>query len=74
MDIFDAAGIKKPEISLPVRGSTLRDVKKMKNKNLGLELVEKILNDEINIRLKFNTPRARVSLEMLETDHQEVPE
>jgi type I restriction enzyme R subunit len=53
VDIFDAAGIKKPEISL-LSEEFLQEVREMKHKNLGLELLKKILNDEIKIRLKFN--------------------
>jgi len=53
VDIFDAAGIKKPDISL-LSEEFLQDVKDMKHKNLGLELLKKILNDEIKVRLTYN--------------------
>ncbi len=65
VDIFDAAGIKKPEISL-LSEEFLQDVKGMKNKNLSLELLKKILNDEIKVRLKFNITEGKNLLEMLE--------
>lgn len=65
IDIFDAAGIKKPDISL-LSEEFLLDVKEMKNKNLGLELLKKILNDEITTRLKFNVVEGKKLLEMLE--------
>ena len=39
----------------------------MKNRNLGLELLKKILNDEINVRLKFNITEGKSLLAMLET-------
>jgi len=65
VDIFDAAGIKKPEISL-LSEEFLRDVKDMKNKNLSLELLKKILNDEIRVRLKFNLTEGKSLLDMLE--------
>ncbi len=65
LDIFDAAGIKKPEISL-LSEDFLRDVKDMKHKNLGIELLKKILNDEIRVRLKFNITEGRSLLAMLE--------
>lgn len=65
VDIFDAAGIKKPDISL-LSEEFLKDVKEMKNKNLGLELLKKILNDEIKVRLKFNITEGKNLLEMLE--------
>jgi type I restriction enzyme, R subunit len=66
VDIFDAAGLKKPDISL-LSEEFLQDVKEMKNKNLGLELLKKILNDEIKVRLKFNIVEGKNLLQMLET-------
>lgn len=65
VDIFDAAGIKKPDISL-LSEEFLQDVKAMKHKNLGIELLKKILNDEIRVRLKFNITQGKNLLEMLE--------
>lgn len=65
VDIFDAAGIKKPDISL-LSDEFLQDVKEMKHKNLGVELLKKILNDEIKVRLKFNITEGKKLLEMLE--------
>ncbi len=38
----------------------------MKHKNLGFELLKKILNDEIRIRLKFNITEGKNLLDMLE--------
>jgi type I restriction enzyme, R subunit len=66
IDIFDAAGIKKPDISL-LSEEFLQDVKELKNKNLGLELLKRILNDEIKVRLKYNLTEGKNLLEMLET-------
>ncbi len=65
VDIFDAAGIKKPEISL-LSEEFLQEVREMKHKNLGLELLKKILNDEIKVRLKFNLTEGKKLLNMLE--------
>jgi type I restriction enzyme R subunit len=65
VDIFDAAGIKKPNISL-LSEEFLQDVKEMKHKNLGMELLRKILNDEIKARLKFNIIEGKNLLDMLE--------
>jgi len=65
IDIFGAAGIKKPDISL-LSEEFLQDVKDMKHKNLGLELLKKILNDEIKVRLKFNITEGKNLLDMLE--------
>lgn len=66
VDIFDAAGIKKPEISL-LSEEFLQEVKSMKNRNLSLELLKKILNDEIKVRLKFNLTEGKSLLDMLES-------
>jgi type I restriction enzyme R subunit len=65
VDIFDAAGIKKPDISL-LSEEFLQDVKAMKHKNLGIELLKKILNDEIKVRLKFNITQGKNLLDLLE--------
>lgn len=66
IDIFDAAGIKKPEISI-LSEEFLLEIQGMKHKNLALELLKKILNDEIRSRSKTNLVRSRALLEMLET-------
>ena len=65
VDIFDAAGITKPDISL-LSEEFLQDVKEMKHKNLSIELLKKILNDEIQVRLKFNITEGKNLLDMLE--------
>jgi len=65
VDIFDAAGIKKPDISL-ISEEFLLEVKEMKHKNLGVELLKKILNDEIKVRLKYNITEGKKLLDLLE--------
>jgi type I restriction enzyme, R subunit len=65
VDIFDAAGIKKPEISL-LSEDFLQEVKDLKHKNLGVELLKKILNDEIRTRLNFNITEGKKLLDLLE--------
>ena len=65
VDIFDAAGIQRPDISL-LSEEFLQEVKDMKHRNLGIELLRKILNDEIKARLKFNITEGKNLLEMLE--------
>ena len=68
IDIFEAAGIDKPEISgLEVLSDEfLLEVKGMKHQNLALELLKKLLNDEIRTRSKTNLVISRKLLEMLE--------
>ena len=66
IDIFEAAGMVKPEISI-LSDEFLLEVKGMKHKNLALELLKKILNDEIKTKAKTNLVKSRKLLEMLET-------
>jgi type I restriction enzyme R subunit len=69
IDIFEAAGIDKPEISgLEVLSDDfLMEVKGMKHQNLALELLKKLLNDEIKTRSKTNLVTGKKLLEMLES-------
>ncbi len=65
IDVFDAAGIKKPDISI-LSEDFLAEIKGMKRKNLALELLKKILNDEIKTRSRMNLIQGRKLSEMLE--------
>jgi type I restriction enzyme R subunit len=65
VDIFDAAGIKKPDISI-LSDEFLAEVKGMKHKNLALELLKKLLNDEIKARQKTNIVQSKKFSEMIE--------
>jgi len=65
IDIFDAAGVKKPDISI-LSDEFLMEVQGMKHQNLALELLKKILNDEIKARARTNLVRSKKLLEMLE--------
>ncbi|MCL4550130.1 MAG: type I restriction endonuclease subunit R [Bacteroidetes bacterium] len=69
IDIFEAAGLEKPEISkLEILSDEfLLEVQGMKHKNLAIELLKKLLNDEIKIRAKSNIVVSRKLLEMLES-------
>jgi type I restriction enzyme R subunit len=64
IDIFDAAGIKKPDISI-LSDEFLAEVKGMPHKNLALELLKKLLNDEIKTRQRFNLVQSKKFSEML---------
>ena len=66
VDIFDAAGIDKPEVSI-LSDKFLLEVKGMKHKNLAFELLKKLLNNEITSRAKTNLVKSKALLEMLET-------
>ncbi len=65
IDVFDAAGIKKPDISI-LSEEFLMELKGMKHKNVALEVLKKLLNDEIKSRAKKNLVKSRTFLEMLE--------
>lgn len=69
VDIFDAAGIDKPDISgLSILSDEfLLEVKGMQHKNLALELLKKILNDEIKNVTKRNLTKGKALLVMLES-------
>jgi type I restriction enzyme, R subunit len=65
IDVFDAAGIKKPDISV-LSEEFLMELKGMEHKNVALEVLKKLLNDEIKSRAKKNLVKSRTFLEMLE--------
>jgi len=65
IDVFDAAGIKKPDISI-LSEDFLLEVQNMEHKNLALEVLKKLLNDEIKVRLKKNLIQGKSLMEMLE--------
>ncbi len=65
IDVFDAAGIKKPDISI-LSEEFLLELKGMEHKNVALEVLKKLLNDEIKSRSKKNLVKSRTFLEMLE--------
>ncbi len=66
VDIFDAAGIKKPDISI-LSDEFLAEVKGMSHKNLALELLKKLLNDEIKTRHRVNLVQSKKFSEMLDS-------
>ena len=65
IDVFDAAGIKKPDISI-LSEEFLLELKGMEHKNVALEVLKKLLNDEIKSRAKKNLVKSRSLMEMLE--------
>lgn len=65
VDIFEAAGIKKPDISI-LSDEFLAEVKDMPHKNLAVELLKKLLNDEIKARSRKNLIQGRSFAQMLE--------
>ncbi|MFM9890724.1 MAG: type I restriction endonuclease subunit R [Rickettsiales bacterium] len=69
IDIFAAAGLKTPDISI-LSDQFLAEVRGMEKKNLALEMLKKLLRDEIKSRSKKNVVQARNFSEMLESTLQ----
>lgn len=65
IDIFEAAGIQKPELSILSDGF-LAEVKEMPQKNLAFEALKKLLNDEIRILSKRNIVQGKSFMDMLD--------
>ncbi len=64
MDLFEAAGLRKPNVS--VLSEVLAEVRGMPHKNLAVELLRKLLQGEIRARRRRNVVLARSFAEMLE--------
>ena len=65
IDIFAAAGLKKPKISI-LSEKFLAEVRGMKQRNLAVELLQKLLKGELAVRRRKNVVQARSFAEMLE--------
>ena len=65
VDIFAAAGLKKPDISI-LSDEFLAEVRGMPQKNLAVELLRKLLAGEIRTRAKRNVVQGRSFAELLE--------
>ncbi|NLC82472.1 MAG: DUF3387 domain-containing protein, partial [Lentisphaerae bacterium] len=65
IDVFDAAGIKKPDISI-LSEEFLAELKGFEHKNVALEVLKKLLKDELRARSKKNLVQSKTLLEMLE--------
>ncbi|MBI2829231.1 MAG: DUF3387 domain-containing protein, partial [Acidobacteria bacterium] len=64
IDIFAAAGLKNPDISI-LSDEFLAEVRGMPQRNLAVELLQKLLKGEIKARAKRNVVQARSFAEML---------
>jgi len=65
LDIFSAAGLAKPNISV-LSDAFLAEVRGLPHKNLAVEALERLLNEEIKARAKSNVVQARTFAEKLE--------
>jgi type I restriction enzyme M protein len=64
IDVFSAAGLKKPDISI-LSDEFLSEVRGIQQKNVAVELLKKLLNDEIKAGTRRNVVQARSFTEML---------
>lgn len=65
IDVFDAAGLKKPDISI-LSEEFLMELKGMEHKNIAIEVLKKLLTNEIKSRAKKNLVKSKTLREMLE--------
>jgi len=65
VDIFTAAGLKKPDISI-LSDQFLAEVRGLPQRNLAVELLRKLLSGEIKTRSRRNVVQARSFAELLE--------
>jgi type I restriction enzyme R subunit len=65
VDLFAAAGLQRPDISI-LSDEFLEEVRDLPHRNVALEVLRKLLNDEIATRSRTNLVQARSFAEMLE--------
>lgn len=65
INIFDEAGIKNPDISI-ISDEFMAEVRGMEHQNLAVELLQKLLKDEVKARSRTNIVQSRKLSEMLD--------
>ena len=65
INIFDDAGIKSPDVSV-ISDEFLAEVEGMEHKNLAVELLKRLLRDEVKAQRRTNIVQSRKLAEMLE--------
>jgi type I restriction enzyme R subunit len=65
VDLFAAAGLKRPDLSI-LSDEFLAEVRHLPQRNLAVELLQKLLKGEIKTRAKRNVVQARSFAELLE--------
>jgi len=65
IDIFAAAGLDRPDISV-LSDEFLEEVKHLPQKNLAVEALRRLLNDQIRVRFKKNVVQARSFADLLD--------
>ncbi len=69
VDIFKAAGLNRPDIGI-LSEEFLEDVRHMKERNLAVELLERLLRDDIRSRFKTNVVQQAKFSELLQQSLQ----
>jgi type I restriction enzyme R subunit len=65
MDIFKAAGLERPDVGI-LSDEFLEDVRKLKEKNLAVEVLERLLKGQIKSRFGSNVVQSRKFSELLQ--------
>lgn len=65
IDVFQTAGLERPDISI-LSDEFLEEVRHLPHRNVAVELLQKLLNDDIKVRSRRNVVQARSFSEMLE--------
>jgi type I restriction enzyme R subunit len=65
VDIFTAAGLKKPDISI-LSDEFLEEVRRLPYRNVAVELLQRLLNDELRVRARRNVVQSKAFSEMLQ--------
>lgn len=65
MDIFGAAGLQRPDVGI-LSDEFLEDVRKLKERNLAVELLERLLKGQIKSRFASNVVQSRKFSELLQ--------
>ena len=69
IDIFSAAGLEKPNISV-LSDDFLAEVRGLPQKNLAIELLERLIRDQVKTKLRRNKVQERQFSEMLDSSLQ----
>ncbi len=65
VDIFQAAGLERPNLSI-LSEEFLAEIRGMERRNLAVEALQRLLNDEVKTRFSTNAVKARSFAEMLD--------
>jgi type I restriction enzyme, R subunit len=66
MDIFGAAGLQRPDVGI-LSDEFLEDVRKLKERNLAVELLERLLKGQIKTKFASNVVQSRKFSELLQS-------